>query len=120
MPSLVYALPTVENLGTYSRCIAELVFLPCENLSQDTTHNLATSSLRQIRNDKDSLGSSEGTNALSDLEDEVLSQLIIDLIAIFDRNEGVDSLSSQFISDTDDSSFSNGVVLDQRSFNFSS
>lgn len=120
MSSLVSALPPVKNLGTYSRRVTELVLLAGENLSQDATHNLATSSLRQIRNDKDSLGGSEGTDALSDLEDEILSQLIIDLIAILDCNEGIDSLSGEFIVDTDDSGFSNGVMLDQSSFNFGS
>ena len=54
------------------------------------------------------------------MEDEVLSQLIIDLIAILDCNEGIDSLSGKFIVDTDNSGFSNSVMLDQSSFNFGS
>ena len=46
--------------------------------------------------------------------------MIIDLIAILDCNEGIDSLSGKFIVDTDNSGFSNSVMLDQSSFNFSS
>lgn len=106
--------------GTYGGCIAELVFLASKNLSQDTTHDLPTSGLGQIRNDEDGLGGRKGTNTLSDLENEILSQLVVDLIAIFDGDEGVDGLSGKFISDTNHSSFCNGVMLDQCSFNFGS
>jgi len=101
---------------TYSGCVAELVFFSSKNLSQYTTHDLATSSLGQIRNDEDSLGGCKGTNTLSDLENEILSQLIVDLITILDCDEGVDSLSGEFISDANHSSFGDGVILDQRSF----
>jgi hypothetical protein len=107
-------------LGTYGRCVTKLVFFASKNLSQDTTHNLATSSLGQIRNDEDSLGSRKGTNALSDLENEILSQLVVDLVTILDRNKGVYSLPGELIIDTHHSSFSYGGVLDQCGFDLGS
>jgi hypothetical protein len=97
-----------------------LVFLTSKNLSQDTTHDLSTSSFGQIRDDENCLGSREGTDALSDLENEILSQLIVDLITVLDGNEGVNGLAGELIRDTNHSRFSDGVVLDQRSLNLGS
>jgi hypothetical protein len=54
------------------------------------------------------------------LENEILSQLIVDLIAVLDRNKCVDSLSGEFIMDAYNSSFSHGGILDQRRFDLSS
>ena len=120
MALLVGVISSSTVPGTYGGCIAALVFLASKNLSQDTTHDLPTSGLGQIRNDEDGLGSRKGTNTLSYLENEILSQLVVDLIAILDGDKGVDRLSGEFIIDTNHSSFCNGVMLDQCSFNFGS
>jgi hypothetical protein len=52
------------------------------------------------------------------LENELFLELVIDLIAILDSNESIDGLAGKLIADTDDSGFSNGVVLDESSFDF--
>jgi hypothetical protein len=52
------------------------------------------------------------------LQNKVLLQLVIDLVSILDSHEGVDGLSSQFIVDTDDCGFCDGVMLDQGGFDF--
>ena len=54
------------------------------------------------------------------MENELFLELIIDLIALLDSNESIDGLAGKLIADTDDSSFSNGVVLDESSFDFGS
>jgi hypothetical protein len=108
------------NSKTYRRSITKLVFLASKNLSQNSPHNLSTSSLGQIWHNEDSLRSSEGTNALPDLQDEVLLELIVDLIAVLDSHERVDCLSSKLIVDSDDSSFCDGVILNQCGFDFGS
>lgn len=64
------------------------------------------------------LGGSERTNALADLHDEFLAQSIIDLVAILDGNESVDSLAGEFISNTDDGSLTDSGVLNEGSFDF--
>lgn len=96
-----------------------MVFLTSKNLSQNSSHNLSTSSLGQIWNDEDSLRSSERSNALSDLQNEILLELVVDLIPILDGHKRVDCLSSKLVVDTDDCSFRDSVVLDQRRFDFS-
>jgi hypothetical protein len=109
-----------SGFGTYSRSITKLVFLTRQNLSQNSTHDLPASSLRQVGNDEDSLWCCKRTNALSDLQNEVLLQLVIDLVSILDCHECVDGLSSQFIVNTDDCGFCNCMMLDQGCFDFGS
>lgn len=83
----------LERRGTYSRGITELVLLTRKNLPQDTTHDLATSRLGQIGNNKDSLGSCEWTNTFSYLKNEVFTQLIVDFVSVLDGDESVDGLA---------------------------
>lgn len=101
-----------------SRSITKLVLLARENLPQNTTHNLSRTSLGQVRNDKDGFGSREGADGFSDLEDEVFPELVVDFVAVFDRDEGVDCLAREFVVDTHDSGFANSGVLDERGFDF--
>lgn len=100
---------------TYRGDVSKLILLTGQNLSQDTAHDLSTSSLGHVGNDVHGLGSSEGTDALADLDDELLAQSLRGLDALLEGNEGVDSLASELISDTDDSSLSHGVVLEKGS-----
>lgn len=93
-----------------------MVFFASEDLPQNSPHDLAASCLGQIWDDKDGLGRREGPNALPDLQDEILLQEFVDLIALLDRNEGVDRLSGQFIADSNDGSLSHSLVLDQGGF----
>ena len=53
------------------------------------------------------------------MEDELLAKGIAGLIAILDGDKGVDCLASQFVSNTDDGSLGNGVVLNQGSLDLS-
>ena len=103
---------------TYSRSIPKLVLLPCQNLPQNPSHDLPTACLREIRNHENCLGRCKWSNTLSHLQDKVFTQLIRDLVAIFDSNKSVDSLTSQFIGDSYHSSFSDSMMFDQRSFDF--
>jgi hypothetical protein len=95
-----------------------LILLTSENLSQNSSHDLSTAGLWQIGHNEDSLWRRKRTNALSDLQDEILPQLVIDLIAVLDGYKRVDCLSGQLIIDTDNCSFSNSVMLDQGCFDF--
>jgi hypothetical protein len=52
------------------------------------------------------------------LKNELFLELVIDLIAILDSNKSIDGLAGKLIADTDNSCFSNGVVLDESSFDF--
>jgi hypothetical protein len=49
---------------------------------------------------------------------EILSQLVVDLMTILDCDEGVDGLSGEFVGNTNHSSFRDGLILNQRSFDF--
>lgn len=102
---------------TYGCNVTKLILLAGENLSQYPSHNLATSGLGQIRNDIDGLGCGKRTDALANLHDEFLAESIIDYVNVLDCHKRIDSLASEFISNTHDGSFSNSVVLDEGSFN---
>jgi hypothetical protein len=52
------------------------------------------------------------------LKNELFLELVIDLIAILDSNKSIDGLAGKLIADTNNSCFSNGVVLDESSFDF--
>lgn len=54
------------------------------------------------------------------MENELFLELVIDLIAFLDSNESIDSLAGKLIVHTDNSGFSNGVMLDKSSFDFGS
>jgi hypothetical protein len=51
------------------------------------------------------------------LQNELLAEGICGVVTILDGDEGVDGLASQLVSNTNDSRFSNGVVLNQSSLN---
>jgi hypothetical protein len=95
-----------------------LILFTRKDLSQNSTHNLSTSGLGKVRNDEDSFWSSEWTNALPHLKNEILYQLVVELIAVFNGDKCVNCLTSKFIVDTNNSSFGNGMVLNKSSFNF--
>jgi len=99
-----------------SRCVTELVLLAGQDLSQDSAHDLTTASLGQVWHNVDHLGRREWSNALTDLEDEVLAERVVGLVSFLDRHECVDSLTGQLVGDTNDGRLSYGVVLDERGF----
>ena len=66
------------------------------------------------------LGCSERTDALPYLHDQVLAKSVIGLVAVLDGNKGSNCLTSELISHTNDSGFSDSVVLDQGSLDLSS
>jgi hypothetical protein len=103
---------------THSRSITKLILLTCQNLPQNSPHNLPTSCLGQIRNNKDSLRSRKWTDTLPNLQNEVFSQLIIDFVAVFDGHESVDCLASEFVIDTYDGGFCDGAVFYECGFDF--
>jgi hypothetical protein len=88
-----------------------LILFTREDLSQDSSHDFTTSRLGQVCDNEDSLWCCERTNALSHLENEILSQLIVDLEAIFDGHKRIDGLSCKLVMDTNDCRFSNSMVL---------
>jgi len=96
--------------------ISKLVFLTSQNLSQDTSHDLATASLGKIGDCEHSLWCSEWTDALTDLENEILAQLIGEFVAVLDRDECIDGLTGELVAYTNDSGFSDCVMLDKCSF----
>jgi hypothetical protein len=104
------------GLGTYSSDISQRVLLAGQNLPQDPTHNLSTTGLGQVGDDDDSLRRGKWTNALANLEDEVLLQLVVDLISVLDGDESVDSLASEVVSNANDGGFGDSGVLDQSGF----
>jgi len=55
--------------------ISQLILLSSQNLSQNTPHNLARSSLGQVLHNDDTLGSSKRANCLTDLEDQFFGEL---------------------------------------------
>lgn len=102
------------EVRTYSSDISQRVLLARQNLPQDPTHDLSTAGLGQVGDDDDRLGRSERTDTLAHLQDQVLLQLVVDLVAILDGDESVDSLAGKVVSDTDNSGFSDGGVLNER------
>ena len=105
-------------METHSRSITKLILLTRKNLPQNSSHNLPTPRLRQIRNDENRLRGREGPDTLSDLQDEVFSQLVVDLVSVFDGDEGVDCLAGELVIDAHDGGFGDGLVLDERGFDF--
>lgn len=103
---------------THRRSITQLILLTRQNLPQNSPHNLPTSRLWKIRDDKDSLGSSERTDTLPNLQDEIFAELVVDFVAVFDGDECIDCLTSEFVVDSYYGSFGYGVVLDERGFDF--
>jgi hypothetical protein len=93
-----------------------LILLPSKDLPQDSSHDLTASSFWQIWNDVHLLRCGKWTNALSDLRDERFLQVVGYFITIFDGYEGCNSLTGKFVVNTNDSSFSNGIVLDECGF----
>jgi hypothetical protein len=108
-----------KQVQTHSRDITKLVFFASKNLSQDTAHNLATASLGQIVDDVDCLGRRKRANALANLQDKLLAQVIRHLISFLDRDKRIDGLASQFVIDTNNGRLANGVVLNESSLNLS-
>ena len=100
------------------RSITKLILLTSQNLPQDSPHDLTRSRLWQVWYWEDCLGCGEGTDRFPDLQDQILLELIVDLVAVLDGDEGVDGLSCEFVVDTDDSSFADGLVLDEGGFDF--
>lgn len=91
------------------RSITQTVLLTAQDLPQDTSHDLAAASLREVINDKDGLGSGEWSNRLANLHDKVFTDLLICLIALLQRHKCIDRLASEFVSNTDHGSFSNHI-----------
>ena len=65
-----------------------------------------------------SLGCGKRSNALSNLQNQVLAEGVVGLIAVLDGNKSGNGLTSKLVCNTNDSSLGNGVVLDQGGFDF--
>jgi len=124
--------------------IAQLIALSGSDLAHDASHDLARPGLGEIRNEDDLPWSSEGSDYLPDLEDELLGKggFIVVVVGKFTRykvlissknsgntrkehprfegNKGEDSLTGEVISDTDHSSLGDTLVEDQGGLNLSS
>jgi len=105
-----------NQFKTYCRSITKLVLLTRKDLSQNPTHDLATARLRKIRDNEDGFWRSEWTNALSNLQNEIFAELVIDLISIFNGNERVNCLASELVVDADNGCFRDCVVLNECCF----
>lgn len=68
----------------------------------------------------DGLGGGERANAPADLHDKLLSQGIVDLIAILDSDERIDSLARELIINTDNGCLSDSGMLDESGLNLGS
>ena len=108
----------IKKWQTYCRSITQLILLTRQNLPQNSPHNLTTSRLWQIRNDKDGFWCSEWTDTLAYLQDEILAELVVDFISVFDGYERIDCLTCELIVDSYDSGFSYGVMFDECGFDF--
>ena len=64
----------------------------------------------------DHLGCRERSDALPDLQDEILAEGVGNVVAVLDGNEGVDGLAGELVGDTNDGGLGDGVMLDQSSF----
>jgi len=71
--------------------IAQLVLLTSQDLTQNSAHNLARTSLWQIIDNNDALRSCERSNCFADLEDQFLGQLRSSFDIIFQGDKRVDS-----------------------------
>ena len=101
---------------THRRNIPQLILLPSQDLPQDPPHDLATPRLGQVRNNKDRFRRGEGTDALAHLLHQVAAQLVVNLVAVLDGDEGVDGLARELIRDADHGGFADGLVLDEGGF----
>lgn len=101
------------GIATYSGDISQRVLLAGQNLPQDSTHDLSTAGLGEVRDDDDGLWCCEWANALAHLKDEVLLQLVGDLVTVLDRDEGVDGLAGEFISDANNGGLGDSSVLNE-------
>ena len=73
----MYRFDNLVNDSGFSQCtsISQLILLSSQNLSQNTPHNLARSSLGQVIHNDDTLGSCERANCFTDLEDQFFGEL---------------------------------------------
>lgn len=94
---------------TYSRNITQAILLSRQNLSQDTSHDLAAASLGQVLDDVDRLGGGKGSDGLADLQHQLLADGLRISAAGLEGDKGVDGLASEFIADADDGGFGDRV-----------
>ena len=102
--------------NTHRRGITEAVLLARENLPQDSSHDLARTCLGQIGHHEDRLGRRKRSDGLAHLRDQLLPDLLIGLVAILERDEGVDRLSRELVGDAHHRGFGHRLVFDQRRF----
>lgn len=95
------------NSVTYRRDVTQTVLLTAKDLSQDPPHDLATSRLRQVVNNEDSLGRGERSNGLADLQNQVLAQLLAGIMPRLEGHERVHGLTREFIGNADHGGFGN-------------
>jgi hypothetical protein len=100
--------------------VSQRVLLASKNLPQDSAHDLAGPGLGQVGDDDDRLWRGEGADALADLEDQILLQLVVDLVSVLDGDESVDSLAGKVVSHANDGSLGDGVVLNERGLDLGS
>lgn len=101
-----------------SRCVAQAVFLTRQDLSQDSSHDLAGSSLGQIIDDEDGLRRGKWTDGFAYLQDEIFPRLLAGVDAVFQGDEGVDRLAGQLIIDAHHGGFGHSVVFNEGGFDF--
>jgi hypothetical protein len=101
-----------------SGSVAELVVLTVDNLSENTSHDLARASLGVVTDEVDALGSSEGTDDLANLQSQLLLKTFSFLNVRLESDESMDALTSQVIVTTNDGSFGNRVVENQGRLDF--
>jgi hypothetical protein len=101
-----------------SGSVAEFMMLTVDNLSENTSHDLARASLGVVTDKVDTLGSGEGSDDLANLQSQLLFKTFGFLDIRLKSNEGVDALTSQVIMTTNNGSFSNRVVKNQSRLDF--
>lgn len=108
------------NDGRVSKCrgIAQFMVLVVNDLSENASHDLARASLGVVANEVDTLGSSERTNDLANLQSQFLLQTFSFFGIGLEGDKGMDTLTSQVIVTTNDSSFGDRVVKDQSRLDF--
>jgi hypothetical protein len=98
------------------RRVSQLILLSAQDLAQDSSHDFATSGLGQVVDDKDKLGSREGSDGLADLANEFLPQLRRVLELVLDGYEGLDGLTRQVVGNTNHGGLRNCGMVDQSGF----
>jgi hypothetical protein len=106
--------------GTYRGDITKLILLASQDLPENAPHDLAAARLGEIGHDEHGLGGRERTDTPADLQDELLSERIRGIVAILDRDKGVDSLAGELVRHTNDGSLGDGIVLNQGSLDLRS